>query len=593
VPVGGFVTKHLAGDYELIAQLGRGGMADVYLAHLAGHSGFAKLAVVKRKRLHEDEDPDLMRMFADEARLSAVLNHPNIVQTFEVGEDSSGPFLVMEYLEGQSLGRLHSRTRHRGIAVPRGLVLNVLCETLAGLHYAHSVSDHDGKHLRIVHRDVSPENIMVTYDGQTKLVDFGVAKTSSASSETRAGMIKGKVVYMAPEQARAERDIDARTDVFSVGVILWEFLSGKRMWHEMSEVDVFARLLDEVPLPRIEDMVGDVPPELAAVCNRALAKDRSERFASAGEMLEALEAACKANGGLRFSNREVGAFVVSLFEAERQHVRAVVSGATKAREQFQPLTFERDGETSSDGGTPPRDGAGSGPSGVVRSRGGRSSSLSRPSGHPSDPRMESAPPTRVDEPVASRGRRSSRVVTRVAAAVGVLAFVAMGLFWAGRSRPTDTAVVVPPAPVPAAEVSIEVAATPSSARITLDGRAVDANPYRLRVARTDVQHVLRVEAEGYEPQSLEVVFDRDRSVNLALVPRNAAHSPDAKSAIAPVTPVTPPVAIWRRVVAVPAQRPSAVPPPVVSSATSQSSHISEMTSDKGPAKPLDTDVFKK
>jgi hypothetical protein len=229
---------------------------------------------------------------------------------------------------------------------------------------------------------------------------------------------------------------------------------------------------------------------------------------------------------------------------------------------------------------------------VVRSRGGRSSSLSRPSGHPSDPRMESAPPTRVDEPVASRGRRSSGVVTRVAAALGVLAFVAMGLFWAGRSRPTDTAVAAPPAaPVPTAEVSIEVAATPSSARITLDGRAVDANPYRWRVARTDVQHVLRVEAEGYEPQSLEVVFDRDRSVNLALVPRNAARIPDAaKSAIAPVTR---PVAIWRPVVAVPAHQPSAVPPPVVSSATPQSSHISEMTSEKGPAKPLDTDVFKK
>jgi len=572
--------KQRAGDYQLIAQLGRGGMADVYLARLAGNSGFAKLAVVKRKRLQEDDEPDLLRMFADEGRLSALLNHPNIVQTFEVGEDDRGPFLVMEYLEGQSLGRLRARTRRNEKTIPRGIILNIICETLAGLQYAHTATDHNGVPLRIVHRDVSPENIMITYDGQTKLVDFGVAKT--AISETRAGVLKGKVLYMAPEQARTVRDLDLRTDIFAVGVVLWEFLSGKRFWHDMSDVDVFTRLLDDDPLPRIEEVIDDVPPDLAAVCNRALAKDRSERFSSAAEMLEALEASCKAEATLRLSNREVGSFVASLFTSERQQVRAVISGATKAQEQVPALTFERDAESSSDDGTLPIDRAGgSGPSGVVRSPDDR---LTPP---PSTGGSDVESGSISGQASAARRRRRGGLALGGTIATVVLAAVAVG-FVSHRNSAGD--VRSPSATfATAVDVNIEVGATPSFARIFIDGQPAETNPYRSRVLRADARHVVRVEADGYEPQRVELAYDRDRTVNLALAPLATANPAVPKSNSPPMTP---PIAFRRPAAAPPAQRPSAVPPPAPVT-NSQSSQITEMSPDKVPAKPLDTDVFKR
>src|SRR5688572_12394439 len=237
-------------------------MADVYLAKMIGKSDFAKLAVVKRLKLNDAEDMEVAKMFADEARLSARLNHPNIVQTFEVGEDTEGPYLVMEYLEGQPLSRLRSRSRRRGTPLPRTIGLHVLEEALTALSYAHQLCDHDGEPLRVVHRDVSPENILVTYAGTTKLVDFGVAKTANSSTHTRAGVLKGKIAYMAPEQARSDTSLDARADVFAAGLILWEILAGKRMWEGMTELDVVARLVDPEPLPTLRSVDADIPDEL-------------------------------------------------------------------------------------------------------------------------------------------------------------------------------------------------------------------------------------------------------------------------------------------------------------------------------------------
>src|SRR6478609_2122263 len=205
------------GRYRLIAEIGRGGMAEVYLALLEGDLGFNKLLVLKRIRPELAEDPEMMAMFLDEARLSARLHHANVVETHEVAQEDGHTFMVMEYLEGQSLHRiLHRLRRHGGL--PKAMHFQILADMLAGLHHAHELSDWDETPLGVVHRDVTPQNVFVTYDGRVKVVDFGIAKVRGASSETRAGVVKGKVAYMAPEQARGE-PVDRRTDIFAAGVM--------------------------------------------------------------------------------------------------------------------------------------------------------------------------------------------------------------------------------------------------------------------------------------------------------------------------------------------------------------------------------------
>src|SRR5215472_7080887 len=189
------------GRYELIAILGHGGMADVYLAVSRGPAGFNKLIVIKRLRPDLAADPSFRDMFLDEARLAARLNHPNVVSTFEVGEEGSSIYLAMEYLEGQPLNLVVREASKKHVSLPEELYARILADALMGLHYAHKLADYDGSPLRVVHRDVSPHNIFVTYDGQVKMLDFGIAKAESKATQTEVGVLKGKVAYMAPEQA--------------------------------------------------------------------------------------------------------------------------------------------------------------------------------------------------------------------------------------------------------------------------------------------------------------------------------------------------------------------------------------------------------
>src|SRR5262245_45560386 len=201
------------GKYQLIANLGHGGMADVYLSVVHGPVGFNKLTVIKRLRPSLAEEQEFLAMFLDEARLAARLNHPNVVQTNEVAEIEGQYYIAMEYLDGQPLNRILTRAQKAG-TLPRELLIRVVADCLAGLHYAHELADYDGSPLGVVHRDASPHNIFVTYDGQTKVVDFGIAKAATRSAETRGGVLKGKVAYMAPEQARSG-EVDRRSDVFA------------------------------------------------------------------------------------------------------------------------------------------------------------------------------------------------------------------------------------------------------------------------------------------------------------------------------------------------------------------------------------------
>jgi hypothetical protein len=304
--------------YRLVGALGHGGMADVYLAVADGPQGFRKLCVLKLLKDNMSEDEEFRAMFLDEARLAARLNHPNIVQTFEVGETHNRMMIAMEYVEGQPATRLRRRLTPEQF--PLSAHIAVLCDVLDALEYAHSLTDFDGSSLSIVHRDVSPHNVIIGYDARVKLLDFGIAKSRAATQETQAGVLKGKVGYMAPEQA-SMRALDGRADIFSVGVMLWEAIAGRRLAEGMPANDVLVRRVSGQD-PKIIEVVPDVDPELAAICDRAMALSADDRYATAAELQGELE---QWLGQHTEPNRKgLSKALRDAFAREREQLRALV-----------------------------------------------------------------------------------------------------------------------------------------------------------------------------------------------------------------------------------------------------------------------------
>lgn len=317
------------GKFRLIAELGHGGMADVFLAVIAGPagSGFRKLTVIKRLRANLAEDPDFISMLVDEARIAARLNHPNVVQTNEVGQVGDHYFMAMEYLDGQPLHRIQYRSAQARAAGREGgfseaLSLVTLVDTLSGLAHAHDAVDYNGSPLQIVHRDVTPHNIFVTYEGQVKVVDFGIAKAAGRASETRQGVIKGKIRYMAPEQALGA-PIDRRADIFSVGVMLWEAAAGRRLWDKMDDIAILTRLASG-EMPSLRDVRPDVPEALVKMCDRALALEPADRYPTAEAFRSDLEQYLAETGALVDARRRLGPAVATLFADKRAEMRVIV-----------------------------------------------------------------------------------------------------------------------------------------------------------------------------------------------------------------------------------------------------------------------------
>jgi serine/threonine protein kinase len=310
------------GKYRVIAPIGRGGMAHIFLARMAGPSGFSKLFVVKvlRDDIREGGD-ECVTMFLDEARLAARLSHPNIVQTFDVGEADGRYFIAMEYLEGQCLRFVERRLGRHGF--PEEQYLRVLAEVARGLHHAHELKDYDGTPLHVVHRDVSPQNVFVTYDGRVKLLDFGIAKAENAEHLTQVGVIKGKVDYIAPEQIRGER-VDRRADVFSLGVMLYEALAHVR-FAGGSNVSEITKMHDRVTgrEAKLRHVREDVPEELARICDRAIALEPAGRYATALELAEDLERYL-ASAGLRPTAEALAQRMEPAFREERAQISRLV-----------------------------------------------------------------------------------------------------------------------------------------------------------------------------------------------------------------------------------------------------------------------------
>lgn len=277
----------MIGKYRPIAALGSGGMANIYLAVMQGRGGFNKLVVLKIPRPEVITNPTALSMFLDEARLGARLSHPNIVQTFEVINENGVEIMVMEYLDGYTVNALVSRSRKVDDRLSLGMHLKILSEALTGLHYAHEATDLDGSPLSFVHRDFSPHNIFVTFDGQIKVLDFGVAKATTQSNKTEYGTFKGKVRYMPAEQLSAH-DIDRRADVFAAGAMIWEAAVGHRLWRERSDIEVMSAVLSgDIPAPK--DMNPEVPDAIDAICRKAMAHKKVDRYADCLELQADIE----------------------------------------------------------------------------------------------------------------------------------------------------------------------------------------------------------------------------------------------------------------------------------------------------------------
>jgi eukaryotic-like serine/threonine-protein kinase len=317
------------GNYELLSELAAGGMATVYIARHVGAAGFERLVVVKRVHRHLVRDPEFHDMFRDEARVASLIRHPNVVSVADVVESEGELFLVMEYVESVALMTLQRAViLEEKTRLEPAVAARIVADTLAGLHAAHEAVDMRGASLEVVHRDVSPQNIVIGVDGQSRIIDFGIAKAAHRFSATRSGSVKGKLGYMAPEQARG-LSIDRRTDIFAAGVVLHEVLTGKRLFSGDNEIDTLRRLTEQV-VQNPSLLVAEIPNALYHVVQRALERDPAERFQTAVAFLEALEQAIQPAPA-----RDVAAclerFCGKRLTARRETLKAILQGKSPAQ----------------------------------------------------------------------------------------------------------------------------------------------------------------------------------------------------------------------------------------------------------------------
>lgn len=535
------------GKYQLIAELGRGGMANVYLAVTTSPLGFdfSKLVVVKKLREHLKEDSEFVTMLLDEARIAARLNHPNVVQTLEVGEDRGEFFIAMEYLDGQALRRVLSRADKRG-GFPLVMQIAIMRDSLAGLHHAHTLKDFDGTPLNIVHRDVTPQNILVTYDGQTKVLDFGIAKAAGRASQTRQGVLKGKVPYMAPEQTRG-KGLDHRVDVFAVGVMLWEAATGQRFWAGKKDIDILRALATGQLRRSPREVRPDVHPILDEICQRALAPNPDERFGSAEQMAVAIDKYF-AQVEERPAPSAIGAQVSELFADRIAETKSVIegqlsrlkSGARPAEStgSLPPATRSSQASVSAESPT------------VAPTRGSRAKDDTAP--HPKEipldqPSTGASAPVVVNQPALPApahapqpsgddvGLQKARLIALVVIALGAMATLSAGLIAWRISGRTDGLPTVPSAPTsseptaaldaaspnqPGEPIAVKLRASPPETKFTIDDGVEYSNPYEGEMVRDGKYHTIRASADGYVDQVEQVKFDGDVRLRFFLARAN-------------------------------------------------------------------------
>jgi serine/threonine protein kinase len=491
--------------YQVLGHLATGGMAEILLAKVAGPSGFERPVVLKRILPHLAREAGFVTMFLDEARLVAQIRHHNVIQVQELVHSDGQLFFVMEYLEGESVAGLMRRLELRGKTIDPLLGAYILGEACAGLHAAHELTDLDGNKQEIVHRDISPQNLFVTYPGQIKVLDFGIAKAQGRDTRTEAGQVKGKFAYMSPEQCRSE-PLDRRCDVFALGIVLYELTTGRRLFKRDSPLAVINAICKEpiVPPSRI---VSDYPPALEAVCLRALAAKREDRYATAAEMRRDLLAYQRSVAHGEGPTEALSLLMQALFSdriAEKQDLlRKMRSGSD--------VTHIPVGEVDENVELP---------SIAVEMR---------PEVMATDARVEN----RSGPPRATVGALA------IAAAIllAVLAFVwrsAPGEAAPGASTRAGVSAAPPPvAAAPSAsstaseapaEITLHIETQPVGAHVLLDNVDRGATPLDVKVRRGSSTLSLELKRPGYLPLVQSIVPDADQRLVLSLRPKRGGPS---------------------------------------------------------------------
>jgi tRNA A-37 threonylcarbamoyl transferase component Bud32 len=499
--------NHTLGRYRLIRRLAGGGMAEVYLARFTGAAGFERDVVLKRIRPELAQSDDFVRMLLDEARIAATLHHPNIVQAFDVEEAGGEYFIAMEYLDGIDLRHVQLILEERDELIPLDIALHICAGLAAGLEHAHAKTDVEGRPLRIVHRDVSPHNVLLTRDGGVKLVDFGIAKAENRQTETLHGGLKGKLGYMSPEQVRNE-ELDHRSDLFSLGIILYELTTGTYLYAGKSEYELLNEIAEGAITPPSQ-IDPEYPPELERVLMKALAKDREDRYGSAGELHADLEAFAQGHG-LSLSVRSLAKLVVEL--------AAVHARARRESSTFTPwvanLAMKAGAEELSldevlgslEGGAPPPGLApGAGGSELALADTQRSTSLGEALDSLAADSVGSAQPAiatagEVDVGAELRsGRRGLWLLTLLFA----VAAAALGYRLLSH-EPAPAPEPPPPPEAPPAGV-LEISGAPEGAGVWL---YLGETPTQSLPLSTRVPHQLRIELEEHAPRDVSVLPSR-------------------------------------------------------------------------------------
>jgi serine/threonine-protein kinase len=476
------------GRYRLIEQIGKGGMAEVFRAVSEGLEGFRRIFVIKRIRPEKSDSSEFVQMFCDEARICALLNHPNIVQVYDFGQIAGSYFMAMEYLHGKDLSTVMRALRAVQKAVPPSLAAAVARHVAVGLHHAHTAHMPDGAPGQIVHRDVTPSNIMLLWTGGVKILDFGIAKAAAMARQvdTQAGRVRGKLAYLAPEQVRGD-DIDGRSDVFALGVVLWEMLTGQRLFTGENEFQTMRNVLSG-PVPGPSTIRTEVPAALDVIVGRSLERDLARRYPSAQAMADALDL----------------------------HLREAPCPSQAGPELLEELFGEDPGQESDVGWAPP----------APEPRPPRSSSSIEIAG-------EGSSWTQGPAPRAPDRRAWRRVVILVAGATLVACF-----WWAARARNRHAQAALAPvaiaaspaAPPPAASdlaqpdrVVVTIESTPSGAEVGEGPATLGVTPLTVELTRSSVGRRLWLRKAGFAPAEHTVVPDRAQTLRAALNPVHRTH----------------------------------------------------------------------
>ncbi len=500
------------GRYQIVCKLGAGGMADVYLAHQPGPFSAGKLLVIKHLKPGIADDEQFVEMFANESRIAVRLNHPNVVHTYEVIAEDNNYYLTLEFLDGKNLRQIRQLCRNPGI--PLSLQIWILTQVLSGLHYAHELTNFDGTPLGIVHRDVSPTNVFITYAGEVKLLDFGIAKSLGAVSATREGIVKGKLGYASPEQCLC-KPIDRRSDLFSVGVMLWEAIAGRKRALGETDASVYQARVQGLE-HRIDEVCPTAPRELVTICNRALEKRPEDRYQSALEFRQALDQYLTTTK-FKAGPESMGAFMRDRFDADINTMRRRIDGYLgQSGLNSVPQRSLRDAASADGRASETGRGARAGADGLQHTHTNLNRTDFSNLTHPSLLTGVALVPA---VPWYKQGSTWLLLGIGMVSAVSLTVWLVSprGGIVQQPSVALDAKAATPeeiprenPGNRAARQVSVSIAAIPTTAVIRLDGRRI-SNPYRA-VHGYDVRpHHLSVTLSGHEPIEEELVLDRDIS----------------------------------------------------------------------------------